>query len=82
VLCVEVGLDPIRLPLDGFEDRRGGGDEVVTGPGARFVLDRLLEIVVEIFIRVVFRRIGRKIENFDLVLVVRQPFLNRLGVRG
>jgi hypothetical protein len=29
------------------------------------------------FIRSVFRRIGRKSENLDLVLVVRQPFLNR-----
>ncbi|MDQ6702865.1 MAG: hypothetical protein M3Z96_07050 [Pseudomonadota bacterium] len=38
-----------------------------------------LTIVVEIFIRVVFRRIGREVEDLDLdlVLVLRQPFLNR-----
>ena len=27
-----------------------------------------------------FRRVGREIENLDLVLVLRQPFLNGLGV--
>jgi hypothetical protein len=37
--------------------------------GTRLVLDRLLQIVVEIFIRIVFRRIGREIKDLDFDLV-------------
>src|SRR5580704_19587010 len=64
-------------PLDRSKVRRGSGDGVIAGAGGRLVVDRLLEIIVETFIRGVFRRIGLKSENLDLVLVVRQPFLNR-----
>jgi hypothetical protein len=74
---LSAGLDPIRAPLDRSKDRRGGRDEIIAGAGERLVVDRLLEIVVEIFIRGVLRRLGRKVEDLDLVLVVRQPFLNR-----
>ena len=80
MLCVEVRLDPIRAPLNGSENRCGGGDEVVAGLGARFVFDRLLQIFVEIFIRIVFRRLSRKIENLDLVFVASKPLLNCLGM--
>jgi len=62
--------------LDRFEDGGSGGDEFITGLSARLVLDRLLQIVVEIFIRVVFRRRGRHIKNLNLDLVARQPILN------
>ena len=71
---------PVRAFLDRFEDRRGSGDEIIAGLGTRLVLDRLLQIVVEIFIRIVFRRIGREIKDLDFDLVARQPILNRLGV--
>jgi len=63
-----------------IEDRRGSGNEIIAGLGTRLILDRLLQIVVEIFIRVVFRRIGREIKDLDFDLVARQPILNRLGM--
>jgi hypothetical protein len=61
-------------------DRRGGGDEVIAGLATRLVLDRLLQIVVEIFIRIVFRRICREIKDLDFFLVLCQPVLNRFRV--
>jgi hypothetical protein len=46
--------------------------EISYGASTRLILDRLLQIVVEIFIRVVFRRIGREIKDLDFDLVARQ----------
>ena len=44
------------------------------------VLEVLFEIGVEIFIGVVFRRIGGKIEHLELILVLRQPCPHLLRV--
>ena len=50
MLCVEVRPDPVWASLDRFKDRCGLCDEVIASLGARLVLDRLLQIVVEILL--------------------------------
>jgi hypothetical protein len=40
----------------------------------------LLQVAVEILVRIDFRRVRREIEYLDLLLVLRQPVLDELAV--
>lgn len=48
--------------------------------GARLVFDPLLQVIVEVFVGIVFGRIGRQIENLDVVFLSRQPRADFSGV--
>ncbi len=69
VFGVEVGGDAGGAALDGWENGACHGDEGYAVVGAGFVAELLLEIVVQVFIGVLFRRASRKIEKLHLVFV-------------
>ena len=54
--------------------------EIILVVGYSFTGDGLLEVVVEILIRVQFRAIGGQVDQFDALAVLFQPFLDRAAV--
>ncbi|SHI15186.1 hypothetical protein SAMN02745124_04416, partial [Desulfofustis glycolicus DSM 9705] len=76
----EVTFDMIWSSLKGLHKRPRFLCQIVTISGRQTGPYSLLEIPVQVFIRVVFRRIRRQIKNFYLVLMFRKPFPHDLAV--
>jgi hypothetical protein len=70
----------IRSSLQSFHKRPRFLRQIVTVSGRKTRPNSLLEIPVQVFVRVVSRRIRRQIENLDLILVLREPFPHEFAV--
>ena len=66
--------------LNGAHDGAGVRDQFVLGAGLRLLAQGLLEVVVEIFVRIVLGRVGREVEQLDLMAMALRPGLDLPGV--
>ena len=54
--------------------------ELLLVPGWLTAVNSCLEVAIEVFIRIHFRRVGRQIEHFYFILMFLKPGLEDLGV--
>src|ERR1035441_8053219 len=80
ILMLEVILDALRLFLNAAQSAYSGSCESLSGSGGSGRGDSLLEIGVEQFVRIQFRRIAGQIKDLDLVVVLLPSALDQLGV--
>ncbi len=78
VILTEVAFHSLGLLLDAAQGSDGGAGEGQFVPGRSSFSDVLLQVGVEQLVRVQLRRVTGKIEDGDLLLVVRKPSLHRL----
>ena len=76
----EVGEDALGGTLDRAEHGAAAFDQLGLGAGRRPAPQLLLEIVVEVFVGIVLRCVGREEEELDFVPVAVHPGLDLLGV--
>ena len=76
----EVAFDMIRSSLQCLHERPGFLCQVLLVPGRKTGAYPLLQIPVQVFIRVMFRHIWWQIENLNPLLMLIKPLLYHLAV--
>ena len=73
---LEVISDMVRSPLQSFHERPGFLCQIFLAPGRKAGAYPLLQVSIQIFIRIVLRRIRRQKEDPDPLLMLIKPFLH------